>query len=125
MGFLKRKRNIDELYQEAARLEVQEDVSTKEASVAEKEAIVRRLKKEYGPNWRKIVGVPNTKDLSSLRSFLTSAKSGMTNAGMMRTNNPMLSPIPSKSLPHPVKLDKSRKPTGYYGGARAKGPEDE
>lgn len=124
MGIFSRGKSVDELYTEASRLEIQEEVSTREANVAEKEAIIKRLKREYGPNWRRLLGVSGSTDLSTLRSFLSGAKKGLTSAGMMQTNNSMLSPIPGRGVPHPVKFEKDRKPTGYYGGGSKRSTDD-
>lgn len=77
MGFFKRKPTMSELEDERDRLNIQEESMTKRAEIAEREAVIAQLKKQYGSSWMKTLGVSKFTDLSTLRSFLVSAKQGL------------------------------------------------
>jgi len=78
MGFLpKKKRTVEELEEQNECLTLEADNASKEAEIAEREAIIAELKGSYGKNWAKTLGVSKFSDLSTLRSFLTSAKQGL------------------------------------------------
>ena len=82
MAFNRRHaRSEGELEEALERLEVEEEVATKEAEIAEKEAVIAQLKKQHGSDWARILGVNKLTDLSTLRSFLQSAKRSMERAG--------------------------------------------
>ncbi len=94
MGVLDGKKVAeDRLFEDAARLEIQEEVATREESIAQREAVVKQLKKQYGPNWMRDLGLNKLTNMDTLRSFLTSAKAGMAKSSNM-TFNPALSPLP-------------------------------
>jgi len=95
MGILDGKKvgSEEDLYARAGKLEIQEEVADREARVAEKEAIVKELRRKYGPDWRKTLGIDKLTDMETLKSFLSSAKTGMSKSSMM-TFNPALSPLP-------------------------------
>ncbi len=94
MGLLDRKKSVEGLEAQLERGEVENQVLSQEAEIVEKKAVIHRLKKEYGHDWRKILGVSGS-DLSTLKSFLTSAKSGLTKAGMGgKSVSPGLNPLP-------------------------------
>ena len=94
MGILDGKKvgSEEDLYATAGKLEIQEEVADRTARVAEKEAIVKELKRKYGPDWKKTLGIDKLTDTETLKSFLSSAKSGMGKSSMM-TFNPALSPL--------------------------------
>lgn len=94
MGFFDKK-DVDTLESERDRLEIESEVMSKKAEVAEKEAIIAQLKKQYGRNWKSILGIDKL-DLATLRSFLKTAKQGIERAGGPR-GNALLSPV-SKSV---------------------------
>jgi len=78
MGFLpKKRRTLPELEEEKERLTVEEEVTTKQAEIAEREAVISELRKKYGSGWAKTLGISKLTDLSTLRSFLVSAKKGL------------------------------------------------
>jgi len=98
MGILDgKKRSEKELYEEAARLDIQQEVTNKEAEIAQREAVVKQLRREYGPDWKKTLGVDKLTDLATLRAFLTSAKQSMKTAGSP-VGNAGLSPLPPASM---------------------------
>lgn len=73
----KRKKTIGELEEEGDRLTIESENASKEADIAERRAIVSELRKRYGPSWTKILNVSKWADISTLRSFLRTAKQGM------------------------------------------------
>ena len=75
--FSKKVRSSEEMDEDYERLTVENELLTKEAEKAEKEAAIKELKRQHGPNWMKILGVNKLTDLSTLRSFLKGAKKGM------------------------------------------------
>lgn len=74
---LKRKPTISELEDEKEHLTIEEEVLTKKAEIAEREAVISELKSKYGKNWAKTLGISKFTNLSTLRSFLVSAKRGL------------------------------------------------
>jgi len=77
MGFLNRRKSIPELEEEKDRLTIEEEVVTKQAQIAEREAIIAQLKKQYGSSWTKVLGVNLSVDTETLRTFLRGAKQGI------------------------------------------------
>lgn len=78
MSFLpKRKLTLDELEEKKERVTIEEEILTKEAESAEREAVISELRKKYGKGWKKLLGAGKLTDLSTLRSFLKGAKQGM------------------------------------------------
>lgn len=78
MGFLpKKKLTLGELEEEKERATIEEEILTKKASSAEREAVISELKKQYGKGWKKLLGASKWTDLSTLRGFLKNAKQGM------------------------------------------------
>jgi len=86
------RKSPDELGEEVERLKLEEEVVTHKAQIAEKEAITRELKKKYGPKWMQILGINKLTDLTTLRSFLKTAKQGMEKATAYR-RNPAFNPV--------------------------------
>lgn len=79
MGLFSRhhEASLNELDEQLERAKVTGELRSKEADIAEKEAVIAQLKKQYGPNWAKRLGVSKLTDIASLRSFLRGAKEGM------------------------------------------------
>lgn len=77
MEFLKKQKTISELEEERDRVTIEEETITKQAEITEREAVIRELKSRYGKKWPQILGISKFTDLSSLKSFLVSAKAGM------------------------------------------------
>lgn len=77
MGFFSRKKTLAELEEESERLSLEVEVSSKKVDLAEREAVIKEIKKQYGPSWKKILGLKGLVDISTLRSFLTTAKEGL------------------------------------------------
>lgn len=73
----KKKKTVDELEEERDRLVIEEEVVSKQADIAERKAVIAELKKQYGPNWARTLGISKLTDLSTLRSFLKGAKKGL------------------------------------------------
>ena len=75
--FKRREEDLPELDERLERMKIQDEIKSKEADIAEKEAVISQLKKQYGPNWAKRLGVGKLTDLTTLRSFLRGAKQGL------------------------------------------------
>lgn len=98
MGLLTRKKeSIEELEDRRDRLVIEEEVTSREAAIAEKKAIVRELKARYGSDWKHILSLGGRLDLQTLRSALVGMKKGLRGMGGA-TYNPSLSPLPNKNL---------------------------
>ena len=95
MDLFKQKKSVDELEEEGTRLSIQSENVSREAEIAEKQAIVRGLKKKYGSDWRSKLGLRGKIDLDTLRSFLSSASKGLKGQGGA-LYNPNLSPLPRR-----------------------------
>lgn len=93
MGILDGKKESEEkLYEEASKLEIQEEVTDRRSRIAQREAVIKELKREYGPDWKKTLGISSLMDVESLKSFLSSAKVSMSRAGNP-VSNPAISPV--------------------------------
>ena len=77
MPLFKGRKSVEDLELEKEHLTIEEEVLTKKAEIAEREAVISQLKKQYGHSWAKTLGVSKFTDLSTLRSFLVSAKQGL------------------------------------------------
>ena len=87
MGFLpKRKKDIGELDADLDKVKVEEEIATHEANKAEKEAIIKQLKSQYGFNWKSLLGIKGDADTSTLRSLLKGAKDSMSTSGLVAKN---------------------------------------
>jgi len=95
MGFFEKKKSIDELEEDGARLTIESDNAGKEAEIAEKRATIKELRKRYGPGWRSVLSLKGKVSLSTLQGFLGDAKRGLQGASRA-TYNPKLSPLPRR-----------------------------
>lgn len=79
MGFFGKKEEptMDELENTKERAIITEEILTKEAESEERRAVISELKAKYGKGWKKLLGANNMSTLSTLRSFLRTAKGGM------------------------------------------------
>lgn len=75
--FKKEEPTMDELEEQRDRAIITEEILTKEAESEERRAVISELKKKYGKGWKKLLGANNLTTLSTLRSFLRTAKKGM------------------------------------------------
>jgi hypothetical protein len=75
---------LSELDEQLERIEVTDKIRSKQADIAEKDAVIAQLKKQYGPSWAKRLGVSKLTDIASLRSFLRGAKKGMEQAASVK-----------------------------------------
>lgn len=73
----RRRASLEDLEEKRDRVVVEEEIVTKEAEIAERAAVISELKKRYGRSWAKTLGISKFTDLSTLRSFLVSAKKGL------------------------------------------------
>jgi len=95
--FGKKKETLEELEDRKEYLTIKEEVLSHEASAAEKEAIIKELKRKYGSDWRSVLGLKGKLDLQTLRSFLGGMKRGLKGMGSA-TYNSNLSPLPGRNL---------------------------
>ena len=58
-------------------LEIEVDIADKRKELAEKKAIIAQLRKQYGSDWRKVLGAGASNSISTLRSFLHTANTGL------------------------------------------------
>jgi len=87
----------DQMESRTEYVQVENEMLSKEGEVAEKKAVIAQLKKKYGSDWRKIIGIQYLPSLSDLRAFLTSARSGLKGASG-GVSNPNISPLPPSNL---------------------------
>ena len=95
MPLFKKKPTKDELEERGEYLQAQTEVASREAELAEKEAIKKELKRKYGSSWKSILGLKGKLDLSTLRSILSDMGKGLHKMGSA-TSNPRLDPRPSR-----------------------------
>jgi len=75
--FMSKKPTMEELENEKERAIIEEEIMTKRAETAERQAVISELKKKYGGGWMSLLGVNKLTDVSTLRSFLKGSKQGM------------------------------------------------
>lgn len=73
----RKKKSTDELEEERDHLIVEEEVVSKTAEIEEKKAVIKELKSKYGSSWAKTLGISKLTNLTTLRTFLVSAKKGL------------------------------------------------
>ena len=72
-----RKKSVDELEEELEHLKLEGEVLSEQASIAERKAIISQLRKQYGTDWKKILGVGSFPSLSTLRGFLKDSRESL------------------------------------------------
>jgi len=77
MSLLNFKKSPEQMERKLAGLQIEDEVTKKEAEIAEKKAIIAELKKQYGPSWMTIMGVKVIPDLQTLRSMFKGSRRGM------------------------------------------------
>ena len=85
----KRKKTTAELEEERERVTIEKEILTEKAESAEREAVISELKSKYGHGWAKILGINKFASLTTLRSFLVSAKQGMQKMGSRSNETPL------------------------------------
>ncbi len=96
MGF-RSKPSLEQLEERKEYLTVENEVVSGEVEIAEKEAIIKELKKKYGSSWKNLLGLKGRLNIQTLRSVLAGPRKGLQSmAGT--TYNPGLSPLPGRSL---------------------------
>jgi hypothetical protein len=89
MGLFSKKQTIEELEDERDRSRLKADIAGYQSQEAERQALVKQLKREYGGGWKKLLGVSGRADNSTLRSFLSGAKQGMARQASPIKENPL------------------------------------
>jgi len=93
--FRRDKPSVEVLEETRDRLIVENEVESLSASVAEKKAIVKELRKQYGKNWRATLGLKGMLNISDLRNALGGMKKGLV-GDRDALYNPKLSPLPKR-----------------------------
>lgn len=58
-------------------LEIEVDIADKRKELAEKKAVIAQLRRQYGGDWRKVLGLGASSSISTLKSFLRTANTGL------------------------------------------------
>ena len=69
MSFMDRFESPESQEKKVSMLEMEKDVRQAELDVEERKALIAELKRKYGRDWMKTLGVKNMVDLSTLRSL--------------------------------------------------------
>jgi hypothetical protein len=69
MGWTDRFKSPESQEKKVSMLEIQKDVKQGELEVEERKALIADLKRKYGRDWMKTLGIKNMVDLSTLRSL--------------------------------------------------------
>jgi len=95
--FRRSKPSMEELETRNENLILEEEVVSREASVAEKKAIVKELRDKYGSDWKRTLGLKGRLSFSDLRHALMSMNQGLKGKyGNSALHNPRLSPLPRR-----------------------------
>jgi len=93
MGFLGKKQDIGKAQEELEYYKVKSESLKYQSEAVEREAVIKQLKREYGPGWKKLLGLGGGEDNSTLKSFLSSFK---VKAKKLHTGDTKkLSPLPN------------------------------
>jgi len=93
MGFLSKKQDIGKAQEELEFYKVKSESLKYQSEAAEREAVIKQLKREYGPGWKKLLGLGGGEDSQTLKSFLSSFK---VKAKKLHTGDTeKLSPLPN------------------------------
>lgn len=77
MGFGKPKESIEDKERRLEGVQVDDEILSYEASIAEKRAIIAELKRRHGPRWKHILGIKGKLSLADLRASMKTANKGM------------------------------------------------
>lgn len=94
----KKEPTVSELEDKRDKVQVEEEIVTRQASIEERKAVIAELKRKYGSGWARTLGISKLTDLSTLRSFLVSAKQNLSAQGRQGTS-PLRRQVEQSSSP--------------------------
>ncbi len=77
MALIGSKKSTSDLEKDLEYLKLEREICTEEATIQERKVVISELKKQYGTDWRKILGAGKLPSLSTLRGFLRGSKQGL------------------------------------------------
>ena len=77
MGLFDRKKSPEAMEEELEYSKMEAEILTYKSATEERKAVIAQLKKQYGTNWAKRLGISKLLDLQSLKGFLASSKAGL------------------------------------------------
>lgn len=77
MGFGRSRGSMDDKEKELEDVQIEDEILSYRATIAEKKAIIAELKKRHGPRWKQILGLEGKLSLADLRASLSTARGGM------------------------------------------------
>ena len=74
MGLFSKAHDLEKVSTELEYYKTEAEMLQYKSEAAERKAVIKKLEREYGPNWKKILGVGGNSDTSTLKSFLSRFK---------------------------------------------------
>ena len=97
--FKSKEKTEEERYETISKLRTEGEELDVRMEIAEKKAVISQLEKQYGHNWRTVLGVSRLTDISTLKSFLTGSKRSLEQIGGTTTGSSgRLSPLPPAGM---------------------------
>lgn len=108
MGLFSKPHNLEKVEKDKAYYKAESEMLQYKSEAEEKKAVIQQLKKEYGPGWKKLLGIGGKEDSSTLKSFLTRFK--VKAKDLHSTGTDKLSPLPGNQMRHPGGIQTPRLP---------------
>lgn len=104
MGIFSSEKSPEEQEKKLESLRLEHEILNEESQIAERRAVISQLKRQYGKDWAKTLGISKLTDLSTLKSFLRDAKQGMkAEYYMAKSQGPRQSPPQIRTAPPSIR----------------------
>ena len=98
MGLFSKSKNLEKVDAELEYYKTEAEMLQYKSEAAEKKAVIKKLEREYGPSWKKLLGIGGNSDISTLKSFLSRFK---TNSQRLHSGDrTKLNPLPTRPPEH-------------------------
>ncbi len=74
MGIFSKKRSLEDLYADEEYFREEGTVNDLKAQSLERQRVIKELEREYGPGWKKLLGLSGKSNIDTLKSFLRGFK---------------------------------------------------
>lgn len=96
------RRSLAEQEEQLESVTLEDETVSHQLSIAEKNAMIAQLRKQYGSDWRHILGLNGRLSISDLKGALANMNRGMrtqsSSVTVVGQKDPRLSPLPPSSM---------------------------